>query len=92
MKISTLQGTIGLLFSVLIIANVFAFVMSMKQSQSIQEFEMKTHALKLENSDLEEAMYNVNSLQYAASRAADLSFTAKAKPFYLHTMGVARRN
>ena len=92
MKISILQGTIGFLFTVLIIANVFAFVMSMKQSQSIQEFEMKTHTLKLENSDLEEAMYNINSLQYAASRAADLSFTAKAKPFYLHTIGVARRN
>lgn len=92
MKISKLQSTIGVLFSVLIVANIFAFVMSMKQSQSIQEYETKTYALKLENSDLEESMYSVNSLQYAASRAADLTFTAKAKPYYLHTMGVARRN
>ncbi len=92
MKFTKLQSAIGVLFAFLIVANVFTFVMSMKQSQSIQEFETKTHTLKLENSDLEESMHNVNSLQFAASRAADLAFTAKAKPYYLHTIGVAQRN
>jgi len=92
MKINKLKTIVGVLFTFLIAANIFAFVMSMKQSQEIQNFESKTHQLKLENSDLEESMYSVNSLQYAASAAAELAFTAKAKPYYLHPLGVAKRN
>lgn len=92
MKNIKLKSIVGVLFTFLIAANIFAFVMSMKQSQGIQDFESKTNQLKLENSDLEESMYNVNSLQYAASKAAELSFTAKAKPYYLHSLGVAKRN
>lgn len=92
MKNNKLKSIVAVLFTFLIAANIFVFVMSMKQSQDIQDFETKTHRLKLENSDLEEAMYNVNSLQYAASKAAELSFTAKAKPIYLHPLGVAKRN
>lgn len=92
MKNTKLKSIIGILFTFLIATNIFAFVMSMNQSQGIQDFETKTHQLKLENSDLEESMYSVNSLQYAASHAAELSFTAKAKPYYLHTLGVAKRN
>lgn len=85
------QAIIGLFF-VLLIANIFAFVVSMQQGQSIQTFEEKTHALNLENSDLEESMYNINSLQYAASRAAELAFTQQAHPRYLQNIEVARRN
>ena len=92
MKITKFKSIIGVLFTFLIAANIFAFVMSMQQSQGIQDYESKTHQLKLENSDLEESMYKVNSLQYAASKAAELSFTAKAKPYYLHPLGVAKRN
>lgn len=92
MKFTKIQSIIGVLFTFLIAANIFTFVMSMKQSQNIQNFEVKTQQLKLENSELEESMYSINSLQYAASRAADLSFTAKAKPYYLHPLGVAKRN
>jgi len=92
MKITSFKSIIGVLFIFLIAANIFAFVMSMRQSQSIQNYEVETHKLKLENSDLEELMYNVSSLQYAASKAAELSFTSKAKPYYLHPLGVAKRN
>lgn len=92
MKNTKLKSIIGVLFTLLIAANIFAFVMSMKQSQNIQNFEAKTQQLKLENSELEEAMYSINSLQYAASHAAELAFTAKAKPYYLHPLGVAKRN
>ncbi len=92
MKISRLQVTIWTVFGILIVANVFAFLISMSRSQSIQTYEEQTGTLKLANSDLEEMMYDANSLQYAASRAADLSFTVKAQPYYLHSIGVAKRN
>lgn len=92
MKFTKVNITIWSVLSILIVANVFAFLISMRQSQSIQAFEADTQKLKLANSDLEEVMYDANSLQYAASRAADLTFSTKAKPYYLHSIGVAKRN
>lgn len=92
MSITAIRNTTIVLFFVLLAANIFAFVMSMHQSQSIQTFEEKTHTLTLQNSELEESMYNINSLQYAASRAAELAFTKQAQPRYLQSIEVARRN
>ncbi len=92
MNITLIRNTTIALFFVLLTANIFAFVMSMKQSQSIQTFEQQTHSLNLQNSELEESMYNMNSLQYAASRAAELAFTKQAQPRYLQSIEVARRN
>ncbi len=92
MKISVVRNATIVLFFALLTANIFAFVMSMQQSQNIQSFEQKAHALNLQNSELEESMYNMNSLQYAASRAAELAFTKQAQPRYLQSIEVARRN
>jgi hypothetical protein len=77
------------MFVGLAIANIGIFISSMQLSDRITFYDKESKRLKMENLDLEQKIYEVNSLQKAASAAAELDFTKKAEPNYLENLGVA---
>lgn len=80
------------LFLALVVANIAIFVSGMRLSEQINFYEKETKRLHQENLELEQKMYEVNSLQHAASLAAQLDFKKKAEPYYLHQIGFALKN
>ena len=82
-------GLVWLFFVFLLAANIYIFLSGMNLSEKINTYEKETRRLHQENIDLEAKAYEANSLQYAASRAAELDFTKKAEPYFLDTLRVA---
>ncbi len=80
--------TVGL-FLLLIAANVYIFLSGMKVSEQINFFEAQTKKLQQENIELEKKAYAANSLQHAASVAAELNYTKKAEPYFLNNLRFA---
>ncbi|MBI4226237.1 hypothetical protein HY612_03950 [Candidatus Roizmanbacteria bacterium] len=62
----------------------------MKLSDKINHFEKEIKNLHQENLTLENKIYAVDSLQYAASIAAQFDFNQKAQPMYLENLKYAR--
>lgn len=85
----TVKLTIWIAFFLLISVNVFIFLSGMKLSKQINYFEKETKRLHQENIDLEKKAYEADSLQYAASVAAQLDFTKKAEPYFLENLRYA---
>lgn len=83
------KSLIWSVFLILITVNIFVFVHSIKLSDEINQFEAETKTLHQENSSLENQMYQIDSLQYAASVAASFNFTQKAQPVYLENLKYA---
>ena len=79
-------------FLVLVGANVFIFLSGMRVSEQISFYETETKKLKQENIDLEKKAYAAESLQNAASVAAQLDFTKKAEPYFLENLRFARND
>lgn len=82
---------IGVLFLVLIAANLYIFVSGMNISQQISYLDQETKRLHKENLSLQKKAYEADSLQFAASVAAQLDFDQKAEPFFLENLGFALR-
>lgn len=82
-------GLVWLFFVFLLAANIYIFLSGMNLSEKINTYEKETRRLHQENIDLEAKAYEANSLQYAASRAAELDFTKKAEPYFLDNLRVA---
>lgn len=82
---------IGVLFLVLIVANSYIFVSGMNISQQISYLEKETKRLNKENLSLQKKAYEADSLQFAASVAAQLDFAQKAEPYFLENLGFALR-
>jgi len=82
--------SVWMLFLVLISANTYVFIHSIKLSDKINHFEKETKILHQENLTLENKIYDVDSLKYASSMAAQLDFTKKAQPEYLDNLQYAR--
>lgn len=80
-----------LLFTSLVAVNIFVFVSGMKLSQEINKLELETKKLKQDNMDLENKLYQANSLEFASLFAKDLNFTQKAEPYYLENLGFAKK-
>lgn len=74
----------------LVISNVFVFLHSIQLSDKVNRFEKESKVLHQKNLILENKIYDVNSLQYAASIAAQLDFSQKAQPIYLDNLKYAR--
>lgn len=89
MRLSVVKPLIILMFVGLAIANIGIFISSIQLSDKITFYDKESKRLKQENLDLEQKIYEVNSLQKAASAAAELDFTKKAEPNYLENLGVA---
>ena len=79
------------LFLVLVVANLLIFVSGMNLSQKISYFEQETKRLRRENISLQKKAYEADSLQFAASVAAQLNFAQKAEPYFLENLGFALR-
>ncbi len=82
---------IGILFLVLIGANLYIFVSGMHLSQQISYLEKETNRLHKENLSLQKKAYEADSLQFAASVAAKLDFAQKEEPYFLENLGFALR-
>ncbi len=82
--------TISAIFLALISANIYVFLNSLKLSDKINLFEKEIKSLHQENLGLENKIYEVDSLQYAASLAAQLDFTQKAQPTLFENLKFAR--
>jgi hypothetical protein len=89
MKLSIVKPLIVLMFFALAVANVGIFISSMHLSDKITFYDQESKRLKEENLELEQKIYEINSLQKAASAAAELKFNKKAQPNYLQNLGVA---
>ena len=86
-----LKFLIAIVFLSLIIVNLYIFVSGMQLSQKISYFENETRKLQKANIDLEKRVYEIGSLDYAATVAAQLDFTQKAEPYFLENLGFALR-
>ncbi|OGK10025.1 hypothetical protein A2767_00100 [Candidatus Roizmanbacteria bacterium RIFCSPHIGHO2_01_FULL_35_10] len=78
------------IFLILVSANVYVFIHSIKLSDKINHYETDIRTLHRENLILENKIYDVNSLKYASSMAAQLDFTQKAQPVFLDNLQYAR--
>lgn len=81
---------VWVIFLVLVSANVYVFLNSLKLSDNINRFEKEIKVLHQENLSLENRIDDVDSLQFAASLADQLDFTQKAQPVYLDNLKYAR--
>ncbi len=80
---------IFVVFFGLVLVNIGIFVHSIVLGSDLNRFEQETKKLTAENLDLENQMYQVDSLSFAASMAAKLNFTQSAKPIYLESLKYA---
>lgn len=87
-----LKHTIWFLLLILLAGNIFVFVHSIHLSDNINHFEGEIKKFHLENLVLENKIYEVASLQYASSIAAELYFTEKNQPVFLDSMRYAFKN
>lgn len=77
------NAAVWIFFLILIAGNIYIFLGGMTLSNEIGRYEKETVRLNLENIDLEKKVYELSSFRYAASMAAQLSFTKKSQPLYL---------
>lgn len=80
---------IVLVFLALVIVNIGIFVKSIVLGADMNRYELETKKLAAENLDLENQMYEMDSLSFAASQAAKLNFTQSANPIYLENLKYA---
>ncbi len=86
-----IKSLVAVSFLALIIANLYIFVSGMSLGQQISYFEQETKRLNKENLTLQKKAYEADSLQFAASVAAQLNFAQKAEPYFLENLGFALR-
>ena len=77
------KQSIWIIFFILLLANVYVFVSGVALSDEISKFDIETTKLHQQNLELEKKLYSVESLNYAASMAAQMNFSNAAPPVYL---------
>ena len=83
------QIPITLLFIGLSIFHIYLFVSGIALGEEINNFEHEIKKLRTENIDLEQKLYNIESLSHAASAAARMEFIKKVTPVYLDNLTIA---
>jgi cell division protein FtsL len=73
---------IWVLFFGLMVGNIYVFVSGLTLSDQIHTFEKEISNLHQQNSDLETKVYNMESITYAASLAAELDYNKKTEPVF----------
>lgn len=84
------KHSIVALFFILIAVNILVFISGVALSDDISKFDTEINRLQQENLELEKDLYSVESLNHAASVAAELHFAKKA-PVYIENIKVALR-
>ncbi len=78
-------------FVALLTINVYAFVNDIKLGNDIGFYESEIKKLTVANSNLENDLFAKDSLQYAASVAAQINFTQESQPISLGQQKFAKR-
>lgn len=81
-------GSVVLVLSLLII-NVVLFSQTIVIGDNIAKLEQDIHQVKINNMELEQKLYTVNSLENLAKIAPSLGFTKDAQPTSLDNFTVA---
>lgn len=81
--IKIVHYAIFFLLVTLALINVHIFVSGMRLGDEINYFESEVVKFRQENSELEKHVYEIDSLQHAASLSAALDFTKKVQPYYI---------
>lgn len=84
-----LKNALIVFFFILLISNVGIFVSGMYLGDDINRYDGEVTKLTRENSILEKEVYQVGSLQYAASLSAHLNFTKQSQPVYFENLKYA---
>jgi len=87
----TIKKFIWVVLLFLVAGNIYMFCSGIAVSDTINNLEQKTKKLHQENKELEKHLYKVESLQYAASIAANLNFTVSSQPIYLNSLKYAQK-
>lgn len=80
---------IWLVFTGLLVCNVFVFLRSIELSDEVNHYEREIAVLHQENLNLANKIYEVDSFQHASSLAAQLDFSKKAQPLFLDDLKYA---
>ncbi len=82
-KYQSLKIISAFVLLILAVVNIYVFVSGLSLQGEMSYYEKETYRIKQENLDFQEKVFEANSLQYAASKAADLEFTRRAEPYNL---------
>lgn len=77
--------------ALLIAVNAYIFVNGIQLSNEISSYERDIKTLYTANMELENKVYSLDSLRFAASVAAQLEFSEGKEPIYLNGLNYARR-
>ena len=86
-----IRSFVWVIFILFVIANGYVFVESMRLGSEVTRFEREIKKLYLDNLDLENKVSSLDSLQFAASVAAQLDFTKKSQPLFLDNLNYAKK-
>lgn len=78
----SMKYIIWIFFGILLVGNIYFFILGIKLGTDINKYETETQIFRDKNIELEKKAYAVESLQYAASKAAEMNFTVKSSPVY----------
>ena len=89
---SFIKKTVWLVLAILIVVNFVFFLKKEFLSRRIEFYEKEIIVLNNKNSELNQAVLKLDSLNYAASMAAKLGFVKKAEPIVLDKLFYAFRS
>lgn len=87
-----IKTTIWILFFSLVIGNVYVFMHGVKLGDEIGFYENEIKKLRKENTQLEQKVYKIDSVTYAASIAAELDYVYSDNALYIDQKGFAFNN
>jgi len=76
---------------ILVFSNFYVFMLSMKLSDKTKFYEKEVTRLHKGNLEVEKKAFYFDSLQYAASKAAEMDFSKRSEPIFLENLKYARR-
>lgn len=83
------KNIVLVVFLTLMIGNMYVFLSGVALGDEINHYEKEITRLHQENLDIEKKVYDAESLNYAASIAAQLDFSKHATPVYLDNLKYA---
>lgn len=83
------KNIVLVVFLTLMVGNMYVFLTGVALGDEINHYEKEITRLHQENLDIEKKVYDSESLNYAASVAAQLNFTKTTTPVYLDNLKYA---
>lgn len=83
------KNIVLVVFLTLMIGNMYVFLSGVALGDEINHYEKEITRLHQENLEIEKKVYDVESLNYAASIAAQFDFSKHTTPVYLDNLKYA---